>query len=80
MPRVDAEELRRIGYLLFEQIGCAPADARTVVDHLVDSSLYGHDSHGQIRIYEYIDQIRDGIFDPKGRAHSGKSAALLPPI
>ena len=58
-----------LAYLLFEQIGCAPADARTVVDHLVDSSLYGHDSHGQIRIYEYIDQIRDGIFNPKGRPH-----------
>ncbi|MGB1716687.1 MAG: Ldh family oxidoreductase [Candidatus Latescibacterota bacterium] len=69
MPRVRADELRRIGCLLFEQVGCTPADARTVVDHLVDSSLYGHDSHGQIRIYEYIGQIRDGIFDPKGTPH-----------
>ncbi len=67
MPRIHADELRRIGYLLFERVGCSPVDARTVVDHLVDSSLYGHDSHGQIRIYEYIGQIRDGIFDPKGR-------------
>jgi hydroxycarboxylate dehydrogenase B len=69
MPRVDADELRRIGYELFEKAGCSPTDARTVVDHLVDSSLYGHDSHGQIRIYEYIRHIQDGIFDPKGQPH-----------
>jgi uncharacterized oxidoreductase len=67
MPRVHADELRRIGYQLFEKAGCSAQDARTVVDHLVDSSLYGHDSHGSIRIYEYIGQIGAGIFDPKGQ-------------
>ena len=79
MPRVHADELRRIGYLLFERVGCSPTDARTVVDHLVDSSLYGHDSHGQIRIYEYVGQIRDGLFDPKGtpRIESDRPCAAV---
>ena len=45
MPNVHADELRRIGCQLFEKAGSSPADARTIVDHLVDSSLYGHDSH-----------------------------------
>ncbi|MDP7361439.1 MAG: Ldh family oxidoreductase, partial [Candidatus Latescibacteria bacterium] len=51
---------------MFEAAGCSPADALTVVDHLVESCLFGHDSHGSLRVYEYIDQILAGTFDPKG--------------
>jgi uncharacterized oxidoreductase len=67
MPNIKPDDLRQIGYQLFEAAGCPPESARAVIDHLVESSLYGHDSHGSIRIYEYIQQIRDGIFDPQGQ-------------
>ena len=67
MPHIKPDALRQIGYQLFETAGCPPESARAVVDHLVESSLYGHDSHGSLRIYEYIGQIQDGIFDPKGQ-------------
>ena len=67
MPQIKPDDLRQIGYQLFEAAGCPPASARTVIDHLVESSLYGHDSHGSLRIYEYIGQIQDGIFDPEGQ-------------
>lgn len=67
MPILTAEQLTRIGYELFEAAGCSPEDARAVVDHLVESSLFGHDSHGAIRFYEYAQAIRDGRFDPKAR-------------
>lgn len=66
MPNFRPDDLRRIGYALFEAAGCSPQDARTVVDHLVESSLFGHDSHGALRLYEYIHQIDQGLFDPKG--------------
>jgi hydroxycarboxylate dehydrogenase B len=67
MPNFRPDDLRQIGYTLFEAAGCAPVDARTVVDHLVESSLFGHDSHGALRLYEYIHQIKQGLFDPKGK-------------
>ena len=67
MPHIKPDDLRQIGYQLFAAVGCPPESARAVVDHLVESSLYGHDSHGSIRIYEYIGQIQDGIFDPEGQ-------------
>ena len=67
MPHIKPDDLRQIGYQLFETAGCPPASARAVTDHLVESSLYGHDSHGSLRLYEYVEQIRDGIFDPKGQ-------------
>ena len=67
MPRLSAESLLNIGSQLFEAAGCSPSDARAVAAHLVDSSLYGHHSHGVIRFYEYVAQIKQGIFDPRGK-------------
>lgn len=65
MPRFQVEALRRVGYELFEAVGCKPEDTKIIVDHLVESNLFGHDSHGAIRFYEYIRAIREGRFQPK---------------
>lgn len=67
MPIVEAETLRRIGHQLFEAAGCDPADARVVTHHLVESNLFGHDSHGVIRYPEYMDAIRTGRFQAKAQ-------------
>ena len=67
MPRFSPKALREIGYQLFQAAGCRPGDAQAVVDHLVESSLFGHDSHGAIRFYEYAQGIRDGRFNPGAR-------------
>lgn len=65
MPRFRPKDLCEIGYELFEAAGCRPEDARAAVDHLVESNLFGHDSHGAIRFYEYARAIREGRFTPK---------------
>ena len=65
MPTFSAQELRNIGYKLFQAAGCTPEDARVVVDHLVESSLFGHESHGAIRFYEYTQGIREARFNPR---------------
>ena len=67
MRRFPPDFLTRIARSLFEASGCSAEDAATVADHLVESSLFGHDSHGTIRIYEYVDQMADGTFDPAGK-------------
>src|SRR5437764_8950885 len=67
MPRLPAGRLRALGMELFTAAGCQPEDARAVVDHLVDSSLFGHDSHGTIRFYEYLRRIREGAFRTDAR-------------
>ena len=64
MPRFQPETLHQIGCELFEAAGCTPVEARTVVDHLVESNLFGHDSHGAIRFYEYTSAIREGRYQP----------------
>ncbi|MBT6626806.1 MAG: malate dehydrogenase, partial [Gemmatimonadetes bacterium] len=67
MPRFRDTDLRTFGVAMFEAAGCVRDDATTIIDHLVESSLFGHDSHGSLRMYEYIDQIQAGTFNPKGR-------------
>jgi hydroxycarboxylate dehydrogenase B len=65
MPKFKPAVLQQIGYELFEAAGCTPEDTRAVVDHLIESNLFGHDSHGAIRFYEYARAIREGRFQTR---------------
>jgi len=51
MPSFTADSLRTVGNELFQAAGCSEDDARTIAEHLVESNLFGHDSHGTIRMY-----------------------------
>ena len=66
MPTITADALRRIGQAFFIALGCRPDDAQIVADHLVQSSLYGHDSHGILRMYEYARAVDEGRVQPQG--------------
>src|SRR5262249_34343902 len=44
--------------------GAPPADAQLVCQELVTSSLMGHDSHGVLRIPEYVDQAVRRVIVP----------------
>ena len=66
MPVFRADQLRRFGCTIFEAAGCAPDDARVVAEHLVESNLFGHDSHGMIRVCQYGQGIREGRFKTSG--------------
>jgi uncharacterized oxidoreductase len=66
MPRFQPDTLRQIGYQLLEAAGCSREDARFVADHLVESNLFGHDSHGVIRYIDYVSAIREGRSQVQG--------------
>src|SRR5690242_12135241 len=59
-----AERLRKFAQDIFEAAGSAPADAAIVADHLVDANLLGVDSHGLIRIPQYVKEIGQGQIIP----------------
>ena len=65
MPTFQTDTLRQYGYELFEAVGCSLEDAQAVVDHLIESDLFGHHSHGALRFYEYARAIREGRFQPR---------------
>jgi len=64
MPTVPAETLTTVSRGIFEGLGAAPAEARTIASVLVEANLAGHDSHGVIRVPQYADSVRAGDTRP----------------
>ena len=64
MPRFAPSTLTDLAANLLVAIGSAPPAARVVAEHLVESNLTGHDSHGLIRLPQYTAAAADGYVDP----------------
>ena len=64
MPVFTPEELIGIGSEIFVAAGVSIDAARTVTEQLVESNLDGHDSHGIIRLPQYIGTIEKGEINP----------------
>jgi uncharacterized oxidoreductase len=60
MPRFRSETLREFAVDLFLAAKVDRDEAATVAQSLVESNLRGHDSHGVIRVAEYIEQLGTG--------------------
>ncbi len=67
MPNVKAEQLEQIAFHLFYAAGTPEKNARIVAQHLVESNLTGHDSHGFIRVIQYLRQIKEGMIIPAAK-------------
>ena len=65
MPVFSPEYLRRVGAAVFTAAGATPAAAEVVASLLVDANAVGHDSHGVIRVPQYITTIEKGDIDPE---------------
>ncbi len=61
------EPLERYAQQLFRAVGADDDVAGEVARHLVRSNLSGHDSHGVIRIPQYMRQIDSGVYVPSAR-------------
>lgn len=66
MPIVQHSALRPFGYALFEAAGVPADQARVVTDHLVESNLMGHDSHGVLHMAGYTRALLAGNIKPVG--------------
>ena len=65
MPTLREESIYNIARRLLGAAGALDDHATTVARHLADANLAGHDSHGFIRIPQYVSEIREGKLDPK---------------
>lgn len=54
MPVFQADPLKQIGQRVFQAAGATTDEARIVSEALVNANLVGHDSHGVMRIPEYV--------------------------
>ncbi|MCI0683864.1 MAG: Ldh family oxidoreductase [Gemmataceae bacterium] len=64
MPTLFQEPLVHFTEMLFQASGVPKNEANRVARSLVDANLCGHDSHGVIRVIQYIDAIADGRLKP----------------
>src|SRR5687767_15832954 len=63
-PRIDAGRLLDFATAVYAGAGMPEADARLVADTLVQADLWGHQSHGVLRLGWYLDRIRNGVMRP----------------
>lgn len=68
---IHAAELTDLAARLFVSAGVHPAEAAVVAESLVDSNLRGHESHGVVRVMEYLDALA------KGELRSGVPLEIL---
>ncbi|RKS70912.1 LDH2 family malate/lactate/ureidoglycolate dehydrogenase [Actinomadura pelletieri DSM 43383] len=69
MPvRISADELRDAATRIFIACGVPSGDALLVADSLVQADLWGHQSHGVLRVGWYVDRIRAGVMTGQTKA------------
>uniref|UniRef100_UPI003F4986B6 Ldh family oxidoreductase n=1 Tax=Cupriavidus yeoncheonensis TaxID=1462994 RepID=UPI003F4986B6 len=61
MPTVHAEALTRFGTEVLESHGVPSEDAHLLADSLVVAELWGHSSHGMLRLPWYVERLRSGV-------------------
>jgi len=59
--RIDADELTLFGTAVLTSLGVPDEDARLVSDSLVTADLWGHPSHGMLRLGWYVARLRSGV-------------------
>lgn len=69
--KANHEKLERLISATFAGMRCEAAEADCVADHLVQSNLAGHDSHGVIRTKAYVEWMRDG------KMHAGRTLEVV---
>src|SRR5437868_4147472 len=62
VPTLRPDVLLDFGRQLFVGAGVPAADAETVARSLVDANLCGHDSHGVMRVPQYLGFLQSGQF------------------
>lgn len=80
MLTISVQELRQLVFEIFHAAGAPPSVAQRIADSLVESNLVGHDSHGVLRVPEYVERIRAGTLQLHGAVqivHETPSTALI---
>ena len=66
--QIAADRLRQLAATILQAAGSSAAEAEKVAARLVGANLAGHDSHGVIRVPQYVGQVVDGTIVPNQNA------------
>ena len=74
---VSADSLERFVTQIFRNAGCSESHATDIAQCLVQSNLWGIDSHGVLRTSKYLDRLRTGSMNATPTLRTLQSAAGL---
>ena len=77
MPVFSIDQLRRVSRQVLLAAGVPEEDAVTVADELATANSFGHDSHGVIRLMQYVDLIEQGAIVPGADVELIRSAGAM---
>jgi uncharacterized oxidoreductase len=63
MPNFTAPQLATLARNIFQAAGATAEDSRIVADALVEANLEGHDSHGVVRVSEYVAWMEEKLIN-----------------
>lgn len=66
MPTIASDRLHDVATAILNAAGLPQEQAEVAAHHLVESNLVGHDSHGVIRIPQYVPHLASGDLRPVG--------------
>ena len=71
--RIPADELRLLVTNIFRRVGMDEADSALLADSLVFADLRGVNSHGVLRVPEYVEKLTVKGVNPQGKPHVVRS-------
>ncbi len=74
---VSAESLETFVSGIFRHAGCSEADAADMAQCLVQTNLWGIDSHGVLRVPEYLDRFQSGAMNTAPETRTLKAGSSL---
>ncbi len=74
---IDPARLIDVAATVYEGAGVPGGDARLMADSLVQADLWGHQSHGVLRLGWYLDRIRNGVMRPVPRIEQAVDAGAI---
>lgn len=77
-PRVSADKLQQFGTRIMTALGCQPAIAAEITEHLVDADLCGVYSHGIFRLDWYAERAAAKRFQPGAEPRLTKAEGGAP--
>ncbi len=74
---VSAESLETFVTQVFQKAGCSKSGAQDMAQCLVQTNLWGIDSHGVLRVGKYLDRLRSGGMNGNPELRTLKSETAL---
>src|SRR5262245_46762182 len=75
--RIDPDRLIDFAAQVYMSAGMPADDARLIADTLVQADLWGHQSHGVLRLGWYLDRLRNGVMQPVSRPETVVDSGAL---